>query len=533
MAQEPTDETVPFSQVRQVDLSKAYVISNVPCLNDAGQVIENLAPPCKTQLRLGGIISYSQDLSLVNWIQLKFVATPPAHFEVITSSGGLQTSERELFKQRMRDTHWSGTYIIGGEKTYLTEFQLEDIQNNFVGGKITHRFADDTAFAFLETKVTGYLVTQYCLLDEKESCTLGWTYLEEGKSLPNNAISRQALRIKRSRALKQKNILAKWGSHTEYRLALEINPLTGKEELIGNVGTTPESYGSDNTFIANGILRLEEKPVFPPLPPPADETVPFSQVRQVDLSKAYVISNAPCWDDAGQVIEDIVPPCQTQLRLGGVISHSQDLSLVNWIQLKFVATPRAHFEVITNSGGLQTSERELFEQRMRDTHWIGTYITGRKNIYLTEFQVEVIQNNFVGGEIIHKFADDTAFLETKVTGYLVTQYCLLDEKGSCTLGWIDLEEGNSLPNNVISRQALRIKRSRALKHKNSLAKWGSHTEYRLALEINPLTGKEELIGNVGTTPESYGSDNTFTASGILRLEENPRLPLPPVSVGLE
>ena len=263
-----------------------------------------------------------------------------------------------------------------------------------------------------------------------------------------------------------------------------------------------------------------------------DETLPFSQARQVDLSKAYVISNVACLNDAGQVIMDSAP-CKTQLRLGGVVSYSNDLSLVNWIQLNFVATPQAHFEVITNSGGLQTSERELFEQRMRDTHWTGTYISGRENIYLSEFQLEVIQNNFVGGEIVHKLADETAFLRAKVTGYLVTQYCLLDDKGNCTLGWIDLDEGKSLPNNVISRQALRLKRSRALEQKNLLAKWGSHTEYRLALEINPLTGREELIGNVGATSDNYGSNDTFIANGLLRLEENPLLPSPAVSVDLE
>ena len=263
-----------------------------------------------------------------------------------------------------------------------------------------------------------------------------------------------------------------------------------------------------------------------------DETLPFSQARQVDLSKAYVISNVPCLNEAGQIIMDSAP-CKTQLRLGGIVSYSSDLSLVNWIQLNFVATPQAHFEVITDSGGVQTSERELFEQRMRDTHWTGTYISGRENIYLTEFQLEIIQNNFVSAEIVHKLADETAFLRAKVTGYLVTQYCVLDDKGSCTLGWIDLEDGKSLPNNVISRQALRLKRSRAIEQKNLLAKWGRHTEYRVALEINPLTGKEELIGNVGTTSDSYGSDDTFITNGVLRLEENPVLPLAPVSVGLE
>ena len=263
-----------------------------------------------------------------------------------------------------------------------------------------------------------------------------------------------------------------------------------------------------------------------------EQATDFSQVRQIDLSKAYVISNVPCLTGTGQLIENSTP-CKTQLRLGGVISYSNDLSLVNWIQLNFVSTPLAHFDVITNSGGLQTSGRELFEQRMRDTHWTGTYISGRENVYLTELQFEIIQDNFIGGEIIHKLADETAFLRAKVTGYLVTQYCVLDDKGNCTLGWIDLEEGKSLPNNVISRQSIQLKRTRAIEQKNLLAKWGSNTEYRLALEKNVLTGKEELIGNVGTTSESYGNTNTFSSNGVLRLEENPILPLPPVSVGLE
>ncbi|NJO15615.1 MAG: hypothetical protein HC877_07670 [Thioploca sp.] len=263
-----------------------------------------------------------------------------------------------------------------------------------------------------------------------------------------------------------------------------------------------------------------------------EQATDFSQVRQIDLSKAYVISNVPCLTGTGQLIENSTP-CKTQLRLGGVISYSNDLSLVNWIQLNFVPTPLAHFDVITNSGGLQTSGRELFEQRMRDTHWTGTYISGRENVYLTELQFEIIQDNFIGGEIIHKLADETAFLRAKVTGYLVTQYCVLDDKGNCTLGWIDLEEGKSLPNNVISRQSVQLKRTRAIEQKNLLAKWGSHTEYRLALEKNVLTEQEELIGNVGTTSESYGSNNTFSVNGVLRLEENPVLALPPVSVDLE
>jgi hypothetical protein len=262
-----------------------------------------------------------------------------------------------------------------------------------------------------------------------------------------------------------------------------------------------------------------------------EKATDFSQVTQVDLSKAYVISNVPCLTDTGQLIENSAP-CKTQLRLGGVVSYNRDLSLVNWIQLNFVSTPLAHFEVITNSGGLQTSERELFGQRMRDTSWTGTYISGRENVYVTELQLEIIQDDFVGGEIIHKLADETAFLRAKVTGYLITQYCVLDDKGNCALGWIDLEEGKSLPNNVISRQSIQLKRTRAIEQKNLLAKWGSHTEYRLALEKNVLTGKEELIGNVGTTSDN-SSNSTFSANGVLRLEENPVLALPPVSVGLE
>lgn len=262
-----------------------------------------------------------------------------------------------------------------------------------------------------------------------------------------------------------------------------------------------------------------------------EKATDFSQVTQIDLSKAYVIFNVPCLTDAGQLIANSAP-CKTQLRLGGVVSYNSDLSLVNWIQLNFVPTPLARFEVITNSGGLQTSEPELFGQRMRDTHWTGTYISGRENVYLTELQLEIIQDNFVGGEMVHKLANETAFLRAKVTGYLVTQYCVLDDKGNCTLGWIDLEEGKSLPNNVISRQSIQLKRTRAIEQKNLLTKWGSHTEYRLALEKNVLTGKEELIGNVGTTADN-SSNNTFSANGVLRLEENPLLPLPPVSVGLE
>lgn len=230
----------------------------------------------------------------------------------------------------------------------------------------------------------------------------------------------------------------------------------------------------------------------------------------VDFSKAYIVPNTA------------VP---TEIRINGVETHSGKDTLVHSINLGF-NPQNAYFSILAVTP--QTSNAELLEQQLRGTLWKGDYRTN-VNLYRTELQLQTVQNGFVGGQIIHTTADPESpvFLRAEVAGNIVTQY-LLDAKGTGELTWVDSDQIDyeKLPANTVIppddaariRHLLRLKRMRALEFTNSSNGWGSHSEYRLVL-VN-----DELTGSVGTPPDRYNSNDVMTSNGDIVLKRE--LPAP-------
>lgn len=225
---------------------------------------------------------------------------------------------------------------------------------------------------------------------------------------------------------------------------------------------------------------------------------------EVDFSKAYVMPN---------------PSSSKELKIGGIIVHSGPDTLMNWVLLNFDAEKRI-FNV--KNSELQGSDAELLEQRLRGTTWSGTY-QSLSNVYLTELQFKMVQNGFVGGEIIHKTADPEAsnFLRTDVIGNIVTQY-FVDLKGNGELVWVNQDElkyQTPAPPPAYVRHLIRLKRAQGREYRHTTGSWGTQTEYRMTLENNLL------LGSVGTPPDRYSSHDDLTNSGTLSLEE-----IPPVTI---
>jgi hypothetical protein len=226
-------------------------------------------------------------------------------------------------------------------------------------------------------------------------------------------------------------------------------------------------------------------------------TVVSAEESSVDFSKAYIIYGTEM---------------PTELRLGGITTHSNDVMLVHSLLLGFNSAERS-FNLLNVE--LQSSDTELLQQRLLQTHWTGTYTTS-KNLYLTELTLKTVQNGFIGGEVIHRTADPETsnLLRAEVGGSITTQY-FIDPQGKNEWIWVNANEVTveTLVSNPPVRHLIRLKRLRGLEFKHTNSRWGSQSEYRLVLENNRLTG------DVGTPPEDYTNNDGLTGIGLIELVE--------------
>jgi hypothetical protein len=229
-----------------VDFSKAYVIPGTESPNE---------------LQIGGVMTYDDDVVLMNSILLGFSAEDRS-FKILKAQ--VQHSDAELLEQRLRGTQWTGTYKTN-KNLYLTELTLKTVQNGFIAGEMIHKTADPETSNFLRAEVGGSIITQY-FVDPESKNEWVWVNADEVNyetTLPSSHV-RQLIRLKRLRGLEFKHASSRWGSQSEYRLVLENNRLTG------DVGTPPEDYTTSDGLSGVGLVELEEivpKPETSPIAP--------------------------------------------------------------------------------------------------------------------------------------------------------------------------------------------------------------------------------------------------------------------------
>lgn len=168
---------------------------------------------------------------------------------------------------------------------------------------------------------------------------------------------------------------------------------------------------------------------------------------------------------------------------------------------------------ITNAN-LEDSISEILEQKLRNTTWQGTYAVNNDN-FTTNLNLVVVQNGYVGGEIIHSepVEEGNGFLHARVTGDIVTQFeingSFVDEDR------IGIDTLDFLPENTQTRQLIRVKRMRALEFRNDNdgSNWNTNREYRLILENGTLSG---IVGIPNTT---IGSSDNTSGNGIITLTQ--------------
>lgn len=245
---------------------------------------------------------------------------------------------------------------------------------------------------------------------------------------------------------------------------------------------------------------------------------------EVDFSNGYVIPSSPPIEGE--------PPSPPTLQLSGVKTtnvEDEQTTTFYWTLLLGFNPNNITFQVV-DAIPQNPFEPEMLQQRLRNTIWRGNYQTS-KNVYSTDLQIKSVQAGFIGGEITHTTQDEperSSFLTIKVVGDITTQYLIEEED---ELIWIDIpryqeivaeinEENAENENEEIipapaildSRHLIQLKRTRSIgEFKHATSRWGSHNEYRLTLENN------RLFGNVGTPPDSYGSDNALTGIGEIEL----------------
>jgi hypothetical protein len=219
-----TDSYVQY--LSSIDFSKSYV---VPDLSSTDKIT------------LGGILSlkdsryYTADFALRDDKTLSIIAMRN------------ESSIREVLEQKLRNTVWKGTYVIGSSH-YTTTLTLIVVQDGYVGGEVVHDpTAPDTML--LHARVTGDILNQY---------QINGVFTDEDRispavlsGLPINTPTRQLVRIKRVRALKFVNSgNNSWSTNREYRMTLE------NDKLTGIVGIPAETYGSDDGTSDNGNVNL-------------------------------------------------------------------------------------------------------------------------------------------------------------------------------------------------------------------------------------------------------------------------------------
>ncbi len=174
---------------------------------------------------------------------------------------------------------------------------------------------------------------------------------------------------------------------------------------------------------------------------------------------------------------------------------------------------------------IQNSLGEKLEQKLRNTTWQGTYAINGIN-YTTTLNLVVVQDGYVGGEIIHYDEEGNSFLHVRVTGDIVTQFKIngvfVDEDR------ITQETLENLLEDTPNRQLIRIKRMRSLEfRKDTNLEWSANREYRLVLE------NETLSGTVGIPNEFIGTDDGVYDIGTIELirQQNQRFLSFPLECG--
>ena len=211
----------------------------------------------------------------------------------------------------------------------------------------------------------------------------------------------------------------------------------------------------------------------------------------VDFSKAYVIPEKSSVD---------------KVTIGGVKPLWSDL----FYSVDFALNPEYSLNML---GVLnQSSIQEQLEQSLRNTTWVGMYLVNNDS-FSTTLKLVVVQDGYVGGEIIHSEPDSDGggYLHTRVTGDILSQYqvgdSFVDEDR------LTSEMLSNFPPDTTTRQLIRIKRVRALEFKNDGdgSTWSTNREYRMVLENGMLSGA------VAIPNSSYGEGDKTKENGNILL----------------
>jgi hypothetical protein len=191
------------------------------------------------------------------------------------------------------------------------------------------------------------------------------------------------------------------------------------------------------------------------------------------------------------------------LTIGGITTLWDNATYV----VNFGLSP--DYNLIIQGGLAQTSPSEVLEQQLRNSTWQGTYDIGY-NHFSTTLTLVVVQNGYVGGEIIHSEPQRGGYLHCRVTGDIVTQYqvddTFMDEDR------LSPEELANLSLDTPNRQLIRIKRVRALEFNDNAGDgWNANREYRVILQDNML------VGSVGIPNDGYGQGDATSSNGNLSL----------------
>ncbi|WP_069470893.1 hypothetical protein [Candidatus Marithrix sp. Canyon 246] len=214
----------------------------------------------------------------------------------------------------------------------------------------------------------------------------------------------------------------------------------------------------------------------------------------IDFSKAYVIPY-----ESGV----------NTLSLGGVTTLWDNL----FYDVQFKLLDNYNLAIV---GALKkASPKEQLEQKLRNTIWKGKYLINDQ-VHLTALQLNIVQNGYVGGRILHsdaaKASEYDHYLEAVVTGDILSQY-KIDGK-FVDIDYISQEVLDKLPSNTATRYLIRIKRVRALGFKNDAndnGSWSTNREYRMILE------GDQLKGVVGIPNDVYGSSDGTSENGEITL----------------
>ena len=193
------------------------------------------------------------------------------------------------------------------------------------------------------------------------------------------------------------------------------------------------------------------------------------------------------------------------IRIGGIEAEGSPYSV------DFKLQPDLTLAI--NNAAVQNSVREQLEQKLRNTQWQGVYNIFEFN-HPTTLNLVVVQNGYVGGEIVHAQTNENTggFLKARLTGDIITQFKIdgifVDEDR------ISTKRFNQLTNNTPNRQLIRIKRMRAFDFLTSGSSgWSTNREYRMVLENGVLSG------TVGIPNDIYGSNDGTKSNGTITLRQ--------------